>query len=169
MAKKSTTSRTSAPKKAPEEAPTAPETAPEASEAPEATPEAMEPAEPAEPAAPQRGEQVGAEYLSKQEQLRHAYAMKVLVSEVTGLFPEITYEFGVPRAWGAITTVIFEVDHVEGAADLLRLVSNDERVESATYDHREGLFEIALRPSLRTMDSREPFGLPEAWSVMVEE
>lgn len=166
MAKKSTTSRTSAPKKAPEEAPTAPETASEASEAPEATPEATEPEE---PAAPQRGERVGAEYLSTQEQPRHAYAMKVLVSEVTGLFPEITYEFGVPRAWGAITTVIFEVDHVEGAADLLRLVSNDERVESATYDHREGLFEIALRPSLRTMDSREPFGLPEAWSVMVEE
>lgn len=166
MAKKSTTSRTSAPKKAPEEAPTAPETAPEASEAPEAIPEATEPAE---PAAPQRDERVGAEYLSKQGHLRHAYAMEVLVSEVTGLFPEITYEFGVPRAWGAITTVIFEVDHVEGAADLLRLVSNDERVESATYDHREGLFEIALRPSLRTMDSREPFGLPEAWSVMVEE
>lgn len=99
---------------------------------------------------------------------RNARSLDVLIKEVTDLFPETPYEVGKPGQWNVRTSVVFETGGVEGLVDLLVLLAADERVEEITEDSREGLLEVALYPSLRSMDSRESFGLAETWSVLTD-
>lgn len=101
--------------------------------------------------------------------VRNAYALDTLIEEVTDLFPETTYEVGEPTQWNARTSVVFVTDGIEGLAGLLPLLASDERVKEITEDEKEGLVEIALLPSLRSMDGRHPFGLAEAWGVISED
>lgn len=100
---------------------------------------------------------------------RTADALIVLIEEVAALFPETSYELGLPNKWGVIGHVTFETHGIEGLFELLGLLTSDPRVMAVTTDARESLVEVGLHPSLRTMDSKEPFGLGDAWVILSEE
>ena len=100
---------------------------------------------------------------------RTADGVLTLIDEVSDLFPETSYELGSPNQWGVISSVTFEVAGLEGLPELLSLVETDARVKEITEDDKEGLVEISLHPSFRTMDIREQYGLAEAWMVLCEE
>lgn len=97
---------------------------------------------------------------------RDANSLIALIKEVTDLFPETTYEKGEPNGWNARSSVTFETSGIAGLMDLLVFTSQDERVEFVETDSKEGLVQVSLKPSLRTMDSHEPFGLDEVWGII---
>lgn len=100
---------------------------------------------------------------------RLAYSVETLIEEVMDLFPETTYEPSDMNVWGARDGVTFVTDGIDGLGDLLRLLASDTRVKEITSDSTEGLVDVQMHGSLRTMDSREPFGLSEIWGVLCEQ
>lgn len=97
---------------------------------------------------------------------RNAYALDTLITEVMDLFPETTYEVSGRDLRGVALHVQFFIEH-EGLAALLTLLDSDPRVEEVVRDDEEVL--VALRSSARTQDSRDSFGLTEAWEVIAED
>lgn len=104
---------------------------------------------------------------------RTCWAIKQLLSEVEALFPETPYEVGDRDMRGVALVVNFDVSGLEGGDSvvfnsLIEALSSDARVEEiATEDF--GFASVRMRSSLRTQDDRTPFGLSEAYSILVED
>lgn len=103
---------------------------------------------------------------------RNAYALVTLASEVHSLYPEMSYEF--TNHDGRNTALGLSFDLTELPEDergdftrLLWLVGSDPRVNEIVTEYDQLL--ILLVPSARTQDSRDSFGLVEAYSIMFEE
>lgn len=99
---------------------------------------------------------------------RNAYSVDTLIAEVTDLFPEVTYETSNPDWRNANTDVTFDDVTDEGLVSLLRaLAETDPRVAEVITEETRVLVSVKQNP--RTQDSREPFGLADAWMVLVED
>ena len=99
--------------------------------------------------------------------VRVAYALETLIDEVTSLFPETTYDIIDRNGRGTGVSASFSTHECDGLKDLLLLIE-DPRIEGVVYDHREAIAFVAVWNNPRTMDSREPFNLADAWLVLSE-
>jgi hypothetical protein len=97
---------------------------------------------------------------------RDAYAVTTLVSEVMALFPEVTYETGSDSVRSVNTVVTFDDFESPDLHPLLSLVESDVRVKSVERDDHDPLIAVEFYPSLRTQDSRAPFGLAAAYDIL---
>lgn len=99
---------------------------------------------------------------------RNAYALDVLIEEVLALFPETTYEVSGRDGRNTALHVQFYAED-EDLWTLLGLLDNDPRIEEVLFEESDRLVLVALRPNLRTQDSRDPFGLDDAYLTLTEE
>jgi hypothetical protein len=99
---------------------------------------------------------------------RDVYAVRTLVTEVTDLFPEVSYETSNPGPFGGNVTVSFDQSDTPDLFPLLALIESDERVQSVG-ETGDGDALVNFHANLRTQDSREPFGLAEAHAILTGE
>lgn len=114
---------------------------------------------------------VGSMHVNK---TRVCWALKTLVAEVLELFPETPVEYANHDGRRTALSASFDLTvHDEQDADdigaLLILLNDpayneDPRIESVVYE--EGQAHVLMRSDPRTQDSREPFGLADAWLVL---
>lgn len=105
---------------------------------------------------------------------RIAWALKQLVAEVEALFPETAVTYGNEDKRNTSLSATF-VCTDPTLADLLGLLDDpayneDRRIESVTAQQAEGEPEevtVTLLASARTQDSRTPYGLADAYEVLV--
>lgn len=103
---------------------------------------------------------------------RVAYALQTLVAEVRHLFPETPVEYSNVDGRNTSLDATFDLtvlDSEDRSAfrDLMRLTTSDERVAEVLTEDDQVL--VSIRSNPRTQDSREPFGLNDAWLVMHED
>jgi hypothetical protein len=101
---------------------------------------------------------------------RTCHAIKQLVAEVAGLFPETPVEYSNYDGRNTALDVTFDMSvfHSTGEtlfASLLSLVESDERVREVIDEDRK--FLVGMVSSPRLQDSRAPFGLDDAYAVLV--
>lgn len=99
---------------------------------------------------------------------RNAYALDTLIEEVLALFPETTHEVSGRNQFNTHLHVSFHTEEFERLDELLALVEGDHRVEEVLMEAEDRTILVALRPNMRTQDSRDSFGLAEAWDVLAE-
>lgn len=103
---------------------------------------------------------------------REAWALKTLVGEFSVLFPETPVEYsGIDGRNTALDasfdlTVLDEIDR-ETARQLLYLTQADARVSSVIAEDDQVL--VSIRSNPRTQDSRETFGLTDAYLILAGE
>jgi hypothetical protein len=107
---------------------------------------------------------------------RLAYAAKTLLAEVADLFPDATYVEGERNGRGVLIGLTFEMasltdDDAADLANLLTLLHDpahnvDGRIEDVTHDEPEHLIAVTFRNQPTIYDSRAPFGLADALSVL---
>lgn len=101
---------------------------------------------------------------------RVCYAAKTLAAEVTGLFPETPVRYSNYDGRNTALDVEFDLTAIsadEDADALMRLLdalAGDIRIEQVIAEDDSVL--VSFRSSARTQDSRETFGLAEAWSIL---
>ena len=100
---------------------------------------------------------------------RPCWAMKTLIAEVMDLFPETTYEESGYDGRNTALDVVFDVHECPDLARLLECVRTDDRVVDVDYDQHGQMVLVAFRAQPRMQDSREPFGLADAWSILIDE
>lgn len=94
---------------------------------------------------------------------RACYAAQTLADEVLALF-EVHTEFGEPNARNVALRVGFVDSKYPDLYSLLVLTESDERVLAVDSDGDSVL--VSFHNSLRTQDSRAPFGLAEAYDIL---
>lgn len=102
---------------------------------------------------------------------RVCHGIKTLVAEFNELFPETTVEYSNYEKYNTATDVTFDMtaipeDGREQATQLLKLTELDTRVDYVLTSD-EGVL-VSFKPSLRTQDSRDPFGLGTAWLLLAD-
>lgn len=102
---------------------------------------------------------------------RVCWTLKTLVAEFTELFPETSAEYGGRDGRNtAINVTLYLGDLVEDdemlATALLRLTISDPRIAYVEAEDSNVLVEVVVGP--HTQDSREPFHLGEALTVLDE-
>lgn len=95
---------------------------------------------------------------------RNSYALDALIEEVRNLFPETAFEVSNYDWRNAALDVQFTTDE-EDLPRLLSLVDTDERV-AEVLDDGAGTLLVSLHPNPRVQDSRETFGLAEAYKAL---
>lgn len=109
-----------------------------------------------------------------QNEPRSVYALDTLVEEVKALFPETTYEVSNFDGRNAAHDVQFQITSEADNAALpellgLAIPASDPRVEEILLDAEDGLLLVSFYKNARVQDSREPFGLNDAWAILGEE
>lgn len=106
---------------------------------------------------------------------RVCYAARTLASEVEALFPETPVEYSNVDGRNTALDVTFDLTVLDEAdrddlTRVLNLVDSDPRVDLviAGGAEHEGQVLVSFKSSLRTQDSREPFGLADAFSVLID-
>lgn len=102
---------------------------------------------------------------------RTAHGVKTLIAEVLELFPETPYEVSGYDGRNTALDVTFDLSNLDEGEqrqfmDLLSLVKSDIRVRGVITEEDSVLVEFRRSP--RTQDSRDPFNLADAWSVLTE-
>lgn len=107
---------------------------------------------------------------------RICYALKTLVAEIHEMFPETPVEYsgydGRNTALSATLDLsMLDDDECEDLTTLLTLFDcgADPRIEEVVIEKDDPQVLISMKSSATLQDSREPFGLSDAWSVMVED
>lgn len=103
---------------------------------------------------------------------RNAYALDTLVTEVLELFPEteVTYSNYTGRNVALTGTFMVTVEANNGElAELLGQLAGDARISRADWDSVAGAMVVEFNKNARTQDSREPFGVGEAFLTLVDE
>lgn len=103
--------------------------------------------------------------------VRVCWAAKTLVNEFTDLFPETPVEYSNPDGRNTMLDVSFDLTAVpdsdrDAAAALLELVETDARVGSVFIESAAESLLVSFKSSARTQDSRDSFGLADAWDVL---
>lgn len=108
---------------------------------------------------------------------RTCWAVKTLVAEFQNLFPETTVEYSNHDGRNTALSVTFDLtaipeDERTDAALLMELLNDpayneDRRIEYVLIEDEQAL--VTMRSNPRTQDSREPFGLSEAYEVLAGE
>jgi hypothetical protein len=107
---------------------------------------------------------------------RACYAIKTLVAEFRDLFPETGTELSNYDGRNTALAVTFDLtgiaeeEHRTLATSLLELLNDpahneDRRIEYVLVEDEHAL--VTMRANPRTQDSREPFGLVDAFHVLV--
>lgn len=103
-------------------------------------------------------------------QRRVCWAIKTLVDEVHALFPETTVEYGDYDGRNTALSVAFDLtplpaeDAQIDLSNLLDILGTDERVSRVVRSDVE--VGVSMRSNPRTQDSREPFGLADAYLIL---
>lgn len=104
---------------------------------------------------------------------RVCYAGKTLVKEFHELFPETPVEYGGYDGRNTALDVAFDLTVLDIPAErdlataLLELCRTDNRVDSVVASD-EGQVLVAFHSNPRTQDLRDPFGIAEAFDILVE-
>jgi len=112
---------------------------------------------------------------------RNCYAMNTLIAEVTDLFPETSYEVSNYDGRNVAHDIQFDITSVpDDEQDLFILLMGllvssdgshphnaDPRIAEVSIDP-EGVL-VSFRASARTQDDRSPFGLADAWEIVVDD
>lgn len=106
---------------------------------------------------------------------RNCYAMKTLIAEVLALFPETSYEVSNYDGRNVAHDVQFDITSIpDEDQDLFTLLmgmlgdtayNQDSRITEVIIDPEGAL--VSFRANARTQDLREPFGLADAWEIIV--
>jgi len=107
--------------------------------------------------------------IQAQNHPRLCWAMKTLIAEVKDLFPETTYEESGYDGRNTALNVTFDVHECPDLVRLLECVKTDDRVVDVVHDEQEQSVLVAFRAQPRMQDSREPFGLTDAWSILIDD
>lgn len=105
---------------------------------------------------------------------RVCYAAKTLVAEVEALFPETPVEYSNYDGRNTALDVQFDLTGID-AADRDTLIAmmtlfdldDDPRINLIVSEDDSLL--VSFKASARTQDSRDPFGLADAWEILTEE
>lgn len=107
---------------------------------------------------------------------RECWAIKTLAAEVDHLFPDTPVTYSDHNARNAALSVEFDFMGLDDdvrpyALDLLTMMGDsayneDSRIASVSVVGWEVKVTMKAHPIL--MDTRDPFGLPEAWAVLFE-
>lgn len=103
---------------------------------------------------------------------RQCWALKTLVSEVQILFPETPYEVSNIDGRNTALDVQFDLttlDSQERADLIVLLLSLDEDPRVAEVMGEDGLVLISFKSNALTQDDRTPFGLADAYQILIEE
>lgn len=103
---------------------------------------------------------------------RQCWAIKTLVVETHTLFPETPVEYGDYDGRNTALSVTFDcsmLDETEQVlfTDLLRILDTDERVKDTEVGSDQVY--VLMHSNPRTQDSREPFGLDDALSILSDD
>ena len=107
-------------------------------------------------------------------------AIKQLVAEFHGLFPETPVEYSNYDGRNTALDVTFDMTALDAETDrvdalnLLHLLGDpahnaEHRIDYVLVSESDAAVLVSMRSSLRTQDNREPFGLAEALSVLAGE
>lgn len=104
--------------------------------------------------------------------VRVCWALKMLVFEVADLFPETPVEFDNPDGRGTMLDATFDMTVLDAEdrgllAALLELTKTDARVADVVSDASNVV--VSIKKSARTQDLRDPFGLRDAFEILVDE
>lgn len=107
---------------------------------------------------------------------RQCWAIKTLVAEVDHLFPDTPATYGDYTTRNAALSVEFDLMGVEEPArayaiDLFTMLGDSAHNEDARIASVEVVgweVKVTMKPHPILMDTRDPFGLPEAWAVLFE-
>lgn len=110
---------------------------------------------------------------------RVCWAIKTLVAEVTNLFPETTVEYSNYDGRNTALDATFDISMLDADTDrvdamnLLALLGDpaynvDPRVDYVITSAEDAAVLVSMKASLRTQDSREPFGLADAYEIFAE-
>lgn len=104
---------------------------------------------------------------------RVCYAIKTLVAEMHALFPETPVEYSDYDGRNTALAVSFDLSPLDEETGttvlaLFTLFDFDADPRIASVDADGPVVLISFRANARTQDSREPFGLAEAWEVLTE-
>lgn len=114
-------------------------------------------------------------------QPRPCWAIKTLVEEFRALFPETPVEYSNYNQFDTALDVTFDLSMLEpvevyDVAMMFNLLGDpatnrDPRIDVVITggEHHEAQVLVSMRANARTQDSREPFGLADAWSVLTGE
>lgn len=107
---------------------------------------------------------------AKTNRSRNAHGLAVLIKEVLDLFPETPYETSGMDGRNTALDVSFDFTGLDSQdrvdAISLLLVLTDDRIRAV--DAEDGLVLVQFHSNPRIQDSREPFGLDDAWIVLTE-
>lgn len=105
---------------------------------------------------------------------RQCWAAKTLAAEVLDMFPETPVEYSNYDGRNTALDVSFDLTGLDSQdrADMLTVLSllddsaynEDQRIREVTAE--DGQVLVSFRSSARTQDSREPFGIADAMSVL---
>ncbi len=105
---------------------------------------------------------------------RLARSLGQLVTEVTHLFPEVTWQIITTTSRGVVVSIMFEHwdENTEPSfSQVLDLVRSDARVSDVEFSGDgadERWAHVGVYPSLRTMDNTDSFGLEEAYLILAK-
>lgn len=108
--------------------------------------------------------------VSTSNQQRLCWSLETLASEVEALFPETVLT---PSNYTGRNVALDgqfaseKADH-DVLRSLLHLVRDDERVAGVLVDDSDRVILVSFHKNTVTQDSRDPFGLSEAYDVITE-
>lgn len=107
---------------------------------------------------------------------RVCYAAKTLVAEMHALFPETPVEYSNYDGRNTALDVKFDLTVLDEAdrATVIAMFTlfdfdADPRVDMVIPAHEDAALLVSFKSNATTQDSRAPFGLAEAWSVLTED
>lgn len=103
---------------------------------------------------------------------RPCWAIKRLVSEVSGVFPDIPTELSNYTGRNAALDVSFDTsvldnDDAISLIEVLAMLNTDPRVETVVYDDPTEAVLISMKSHPTTMDRPDPFGVDAALRTML--
>lgn len=102
---------------------------------------------------------------------RSAYAITTLVSEIEQVFPGISHEVSNYNGFNTALDASFDLtsvseDEVATLTTLLSMLDSDSRVARVEIEDGQAL--VSLHSNLRTQDLRDPFGVAQAYEVLIQ-
>jgi hypothetical protein len=104
---------------------------------------------------------------------RPCWAIETLREEVQALFPETAIEYSAYNGRNTALGVTFDCAMLDDedwtiARKAVGLIPVDARVQEIVVDGDQRIIYAAMYSNARTQDSREPFGLADAYALLIE-
>lgn len=104
---------------------------------------------------------------------RPCWAIETLRQEVEALFPETAVEYSAYTRYNAALGVSFDCSMLDDedwtiARKAIGLIPVDARVQGIVVDGGQRAIYVEMLSNARTQDSRMPFGLADAYALLIE-